>query len=84
MHADFSPFLETAVGGCTSFPPLHFYFNEVVRFLFAVSIILLAVVIFLSAVTIFLSAVIIILLGVDIILNAVLIFLISDKIKLIA
>ena len=40
-------FRETAVGGCTSFPPLNFNFNEVKRFLIAVAIILLAVAIFL-------------------------------------
>ena len=40
-------FRETAVGGCTSFPPLNYNINEVKRFLIAVAIILLAVAIFL-------------------------------------
>ena len=75
---------KTAVGGCTSFPPLNIYFKEVNSFLSAVATILLAVVIFLLADAIFLSAVVIILLVVVMFLLSVGIFLIEDIIKLIA
>ena len=77
-------FRETAVGGCTSFPPLNFNFNEVKRFLIAVAIILLAVAIFLLVDWINLNAVTIILLAVVIFLNEVRINLKENTIKLIA
>ena len=77
-------FRETAVGGCTSFPPLNFNFNEVKRFLIAVAIILLAVAIFLLVDWINLNAVAIILLAVVIFLNEVRINLKESTIKLIA